>query len=105
MTQVTKCTMHQHTRDLTSLQQGGYGDSKYGFSATTNGTGNGHEAPPYHAGGMAQSPPHSPLYGTVPELPPRGGVAVRPTGGVLLPAPPPGRPPHTLRHNPQVCNV
>ncbi|XP_026332082.1 tight junction protein ZO-1 isoform X3 [Hyposmocoma kahamanoa] len=96
--------------------QGGYGDSKYGFSSNTNGATNngvnhggqsGHsmgppqaEAPPYHANPMAHSPPHSPLYGTaVPELPPRGGVN-RPAGGVLLPAPPPGRPPHTLRHNP-----
>ncbi|CAH0760628.1 unnamed protein product [Diatraea saccharalis] len=77
--------------------QGGYGDSKYGFS-NTNGTNNGHDAPPYH-GSMTHSPPHSPLYGTVPELPPRGTVN-RPTGGVLLPAPPPGRPPHSLRHNP-----
>ncbi|KAH9638387.1 hypothetical protein HF086_004189 [Spodoptera exigua] len=34
----------------------------------------------------------------VPELPPRGTVS-RPAGGVLLPAPPPGRPPHNLRHN------
>ncbi|KAL0818884.1 hypothetical protein ABMA28_008200 [Loxostege sticticalis] len=74
--------------------QGGYGDSKYGFSATTNG--NSEQAPPYHGNSM----PHSPLYGPVPELPPRGPVS-RPTGGVLLPAPPPARPPHSLRHNPQ----
>ncbi|XP_026735624.1 tight junction protein ZO-1-like isoform X2 [Trichoplusia ni] len=90
--------------------QGGYGDSKYGFSATTNGAptngvnhnqshnmGN-NEAPPYQCNPMTHSPPHSPLYGTVPELPPRGTVS-RPAGGVLLPAPPPGRPPHNLRHN------
>lgn len=38
----------------------------------------------------------------VPELPPRG-PAPRPAGGVLLPAPPPARPPHTLRHNTTVC--
>ncbi|KAJ0172143.1 hypothetical protein K1T71_012116 [Dendrolimus kikuchii] len=92
--------------------QGGYGDSKYGFSANSNGhssNGVGHgsqghvgqpnEVPPYQCSPMTHSPPHSPLYGTVPELPPRGTVT-RPAGGVLLPAPPPGRPPHTLRHNP-----
>lgn len=59
-------------------QQGGYGDSKYGFSANTNGaTNNGHgapgahnigpqsnEAPPYHSNPMTHSPPQSPLYGT-----------------------------------------
>lgn len=58
------------------LQQGGYGDSKYGFSATTNGAptngvnhnqshnmGN-NEAPPYQCNPMTHSPPHSPLYGT-----------------------------------------
>ncbi|XP_049885521.1 tight junction protein ZO-1-like isoform X3 [Pectinophora gossypiella] len=94
---------------------GGYGDSKYGFSSNSNGgvstpgTHNSqgshsmgqqaNEAPPYHSNPMTHSPPHSPLYGTVPELPPRGTVT-RPAGGVLLPAPPPGRPPHTLRHNP-----
>lgn len=93
--------------------QGGYGDSKYGFSATTNGAntnglnhnqgqhmvGNS-EAPPYQCNPMTHSPPHSPLYGTVPELPPRGSVT-RPAGGVLLPGPPPGRHPgHSLRHNP-----
>ncbi|XP_059051830.1 tight junction protein ZO-1-like isoform X3 [Achroia grisella] len=83
--------------------QGGYSDSKYGFSANTNGTN--HQAQhmandaPYQCNPMTHSPPHSPLYGTVPELPPRGTVT-RPAGGVLLPAPPPGRPPHTLRHNP-----
>ncbi|XP_013166014.1 PREDICTED: tight junction protein ZO-1 isoform X2 [Papilio xuthus] len=93
--------------------QGGYGDSKYGFSANGNGTSNNglnhgqnahmgpnSEAPPYQCSPMTNSPPHSPLYGTVPELPPRGPAA-RPTGGVLLPAPPPTRPPHSLRHNPQ----
>ncbi|OWR42878.1 tight junction protein, partial [Danaus plexippus plexippus] len=78
--------------------QGGY-DSKYGFA---NGNSNGTqslptEAPPYQ---MQSSPPNSPLYGTVPELPPRGpppgGTPSRPTGGVLLPAPPPTR--HGLRH-------
>ncbi|KAI5645821.1 PDZ domain (Also known as DHR or GLGF) domain-containing protein [Phthorimaea operculella] len=100
--------------------QGGYGDSKYGFSSSTNGSGpapGGHggagagahgasagggqqtDAPPYHANAMAHSPPQSPLYGTVPELPPRGTVS-RPAGGVLLPAPPPNRPAFTLRHNP-----
>ncbi|CAB3238598.1 unnamed protein product [Arctia plantaginis] len=93
--------------------QGGYGDSKYGFAATTNGaTTNGlnhnqgqhmsgnNEAPPYQCNPMTHSPPHSPLYGTVPELPPRGPVT-RPAGGVLLPGPPPGRHPgHSLRHNP-----
>ncbi|XP_050682383.1 tight junction protein ZO-1 isoform X3 [Leptidea sinapis] len=90
-------------------------DSKYGFSSNTNGQANnvGHnqhmspassEVPPY----QSQSPPQSPLYGTVPELPPRSaqgganipGVTSRPAGGVLLPAPPPGRPSHSLRHNP-----
>ncbi|XP_026735632.1 tight junction protein ZO-1-like isoform X9 [Trichoplusia ni] len=95
---------------VSETKQGGYGDSKYGFSATTNGAptngvnhnqshnmGN-NEAPPYQCNPMTHSPPHSPLYGTVPELPPRGTVS-RPAGGVLLPAPPPGRPPHNLRHN------
>ncbi|XP_072933255.1 uncharacterized protein pyd isoform X4 [Epargyreus clarus] len=93
--------------------QGGY-DSKYGFSATTNGPSNNgvahnqnhnmgpqsNEAPPYQCNPMTHSPPHSPLYGTVPELPPRSTTVTRPAGGVLLPAPPPGRPPHSLRHNP-----
>ncbi|XP_075984641.1 zonula occludens-like protein polychaetoid isoform X2 [Anticarsia gemmatalis] len=97
--------------------QGGYGDSKYGFSATTNGAttnglnhnqtqhmGGNNEVPPYQCNPMTHSPPHSPLYGTVPELPPRGSVT-RPAGGVLLPAPPPGRHPgHNLRHNPSQTN-
>ncbi|XP_063372486.1 tight junction protein ZO-1-like isoform X1 [Cydia amplana] len=88
--------------------QGGYGDSKYGFSTNGNGPTNGmthhngqqnmtQEAPPYQMNPMAHSPPHSPLYGTVPELPPR--TPGRPAGGVLLPAPPPGRPP--LNRHPQ----
>ncbi|XP_047511096.1 tight junction protein ZO-1 isoform X4 [Pieris napi] len=91
--------------------QSGY-DSKYGFASNTNGQSNGvnhthmptnNEAPPYQCNPMSQSPPHSPLYGTVPELPPRTtnqSQVTRPAGGVLLPAPPPGRPPHSLRHNP-----
>lgn len=61
-------------------QQGGYGDSKYGFSSNTNGASNNGvahtsqashnmgppsgEAPPYHSNPMTHSPPHSPLYGT-----------------------------------------
>ncbi|XP_062525414.1 tight junction protein ZO-1 isoform X6 [Bombyx mori] len=92
--------------------QSGYGDSKYGFAANGNGQTNSqnhsqmshnmgpNDAPPYQCSPMTHSPPHSPLYGTVPELPPRGGPITRPAGGVLLPAPPPGRPPHSLRHNP-----
>ncbi|GBP59444.1 Tight junction protein ZO-1 [Eumeta japonica] len=100
--------------------QGGYGDSKYGFSSSTNGAnhhnsqsalgagggggggGGAGDVPPYTRSPMRSSPPHSPLYGTVPELPPRTGG--RPTGGVLLPAPPPGRPSHSLRHNPNNHN-
>ncbi|XP_048478181.1 tight junction protein ZO-1 isoform X4 [Plutella xylostella] len=88
-----------------------YGDSKYGFAAT-NGTGLkqnsqsaqniGPEAA-YQRSPMT-SPPQSPLYGTVPELPPRSaGAVTRPAGGVLLPAPPPARPPHALRHNAQTA--
>lgn len=58
-------------------QQGGYGDSKYGFSANSNGhssNGLGHgsqghvnqpnDVPPYQCSPMTNSPPHSPLYGT-----------------------------------------
>ncbi|XP_013186152.2 tight junction protein ZO-1 isoform X2 [Amyelois transitella] len=78
--------------------QGGYGDSKYGFSATTNG----HKPHMNDAQYNTMTPPQSPLYGTVPELPPR--TVGRPAGGVLLPAPPPGRPPHALRHNPATPN-
>ncbi|XP_045779275.1 tight junction protein ZO-1 isoform X4 [Maniola jurtina] len=90
--------------------QGGY-DSKYGFANGNNVQSNGpnhnqnmapsNEAPPYQCNPMTHSPPHSPLYGTVPELPPRTQAAVtRPAGGVLLPVPPPARPHHGLRHNP-----
>nr|XP_026500123.1 tight junction protein ZO-1-like [Vanessa tameamea] len=88
--------------------QGGY-DSKYGFANGNGPQSNGgnhsqnmpptSEAPPYQCTPMTHSPPHSPLYGTVPELPPRSGPAGRPAGGVLLPAPPPSRA-HGLRHNP-----
>ncbi|CAH2230718.1 jg12019 [Pararge aegeria aegeria] len=88
--------------------QGGY-DSKYGFANGNSSQSNGpnhnqnmspnNEAPPYQCNPMTHSPPHSPLYGT--ELPPRSQAAVtRPAGGVLLPAPPPSRPHHGLRHNP-----
>ncbi|XP_013186154.2 tight junction protein ZO-1 isoform X3 [Amyelois transitella] len=83
---------------VSETKQGGYGDSKYGFSATTNG----HKPHMNDAQYNTMTPPQSPLYGTVPELPPR--TVGRPAGGVLLPAPPPGRPPHALRHNPATPN-